>query len=306
MQRISLEPGKHAYSMSKYYTPIATVEPGETFMVETQDGPDGTIKSESDKPSEKLNFLHANPETGPIFIKGAEPGDTLVVEIKDIQPLIEYAVTFTVKGFGGLVGNSYTRLLNPPLEERVKLVRIKNGVVYWNDKIFFPYKPFYGCIGTAPVQQAIDCMSPGNHGGNMDCPHCGVGNNVYLPVRVPGAYLFLGDVMATQGQGELCGTCGEHPAVGTVRVDLIKGKSIEWPRVESDTHIMCIGSAKPMEDAARIAYYELVQWMASEFGFDPIEAYMVLSHIGECNIANMVDTLYSMVARCPKKYLVAK
>jgi len=188
----------------------------------------------------------------------------------------------------------------------VKLVRLKDRKVYWNDKISFPYQPFYGCIGTAPEQQAIDCMSPGNHGGNMDCSDCGVGNKVYLPVRVPGAYLFLGDVMATQGQGELCGTCGEHPAVGTVNVDLIKRKSIEWPRVESDTHIMCIGSAKPMEDAARIAYYELAQWMAQDYGFNPLEAYMLLSHIGECSVANMVDTLHSMVARCPKKYLLPK
>ena len=306
MQRISLKIGEHAYTMSKYYTPIATVEPGETFMVETQDGSNGTVTSEQDKPSEKLNFAHANPETGPIEVVGAEPGDTLVVKIEDIQPLTEYAATFLVQGFGGLVANSYTRLLNPPLEEKVRLVRIKDGKVHWNDKISFPYKPFYGCIGTAPEQQAIDCMAPGNHGGNMDCPDCGVGNKVYLPVRVSGAYLFLGDVMATQGQGELCGTCGEHSAVGTVTVDLIKHKPIEWPRVESDTHIMCIGSAKPMEDAARIAYYELVQWMARDYGFDPIEAYMLLSHIGECNVANMVDTLYSIVAKCPKKYLQAK
>lgn len=306
MQRISLRIGEHAYTMSKYYTPIATVKPGETFMVETQDGSNGTVTSEKDKPSEKLNFAHANPETGPIEVTGAEPGDTLAVKIEDIQPLTNYAFTFLVQSFGGLVANSYTRLLNPPLEEVVKLVRIKDGKCYWNDKISFPYKPFYGCIGTAPEQQAIDCMAPGNHGGNMDCPDCGVGNKVYLPVRVSGAYLFLGDVMASQGEGELCGTCGEHSAVGTITVDLIKHKPIEWPRVESNSHIMCIGSAKPMEDAARIAYYELVQWMAQDYGFDPIEAYMLLTHIGECSVANMVDTLYSIVARCPKEYLPTK
>ncbi len=101
MQRNSLRPGKHAYTMSRYYTPIATVEPSESFMVETQDGPDGTITSEQDKPSEKLNFAHVNPETGPIRGVGAEPGDTLTVKIKDIQPLNEYAATFIVQGFGG-------------------------------------------------------------------------------------------------------------------------------------------------------------------------------------------------------------
>ena len=137
----------------------------------------------------------------------------------------------------------------------------------------------------------------------MDAPDCCPGNKVYLPVWHDGAYLFLGDVMATQGDGEVCGTCGEHPAEGEITCNVIRDKSINWPRVESNDYIMTIGSARPMEDAARIAYCELIKWMVDDYGFDCADAYMLLSHIGKLRIANMVDTLYSVVAKCPKYVL---
>ncbi len=306
MQRIKIEPGKQVYTMSPFHEPRAYVEPGETFVVETKDGSDGTVTEPTDVPSEELRFPFNNPETGPIYVRGAEPGDTLVVEILDIKPLWNYALTFSLQRFGGLVGTMWTRMLHPPFEERVHKVEIKDGFCIWDENIRFPYLPFYGCIGTAPQITAMDCVGSGPHGGNMDVPDCCPGNKVYLPVKVEGAYLFLGDVMASQGDGELCGTCGEHEAVGTIRCDVIKGYTILWPRVESQEYIMCIGNARPMEDALRIAYAELIDWLQDDWGFDKVDAYLLLSHLGRVRVGNMVDTQYSLVAKFPKEYLPEK
>ena len=166
-----------------------------------------------------------------------------------------------------------------------------------------PWAPFFGTIGTAPHIEAISSLSPGMHGGNMDVPDVTEGNTVYLPVHHPGALFYVGDAHAAQGQGELCGVALEIAAKGAFTFDIIKGKAITWPRIESDDAIMVVGSAKPMEDAARIAYSQLVKWMVDDYGWDALDAYQVLTQAGGCYVGNMVDTVYSMVASCPKRYL---
>src|SRR5699024_7849301 len=127
----------------------------------------------------------------------------------------------------------------------------------------------------------------------------------YLPVSVPGAYFYTGDAHARQGDGELCGVALEISAKVTLKFELIKGKSIRWPRIESPEEIMAVGSARPMEDAARIAYAELIEWM-NELGWDKIEAYQALTQVGKLHVANMVDPNYSLVAKVNKKYLNIK
>ncbi|WP_207956306.1 acetamidase/formamidase family protein [Rubrobacter marinus] len=111
------------------------------------------------------------------------------------------------------------------------------------------------------------------------------------------------DCHARQGQGELCGVALEITAKVTVVFDVIKDKTIEWPRIESEDKIMVVGSARPMEDAARIANTELILWLEEEYGFDRLDAYQLLTQAGELYVGNMVDTTYSLVARCPKRYL---
>jgi acetamidase/formamidase len=138
----------------------------------------------------------------------------------------------------------------------------------------------------------------------MDVPDVKPGNSVYLPVRVPGAFFFTGDCHAGQGDGELCGVALEITAKVTVQFDLIKRKSIAWPRIESRDELMVVGSARPMEDAARIAYAELVGWL-EELGWDRWEAYEALTQIGRLCVGNMVDTYYSLVAKIEKRYAFA-
>ncbi len=131
------------------------------------------------------------------------------------------------------------------------------------------------------------------------CP----GNEIHFPVLVNGAHFFTGDAHAAQGDGEITGVACEIPAVVTLTFDLIKRKTISWPRVISDKEIMVVGSARPMEDAARIAWGALIDWMTGSYGFTKIEAYHLLGRVGTMRIGNMVDTNYSLVAKCPKMYL---
>jgi acetamidase/formamidase len=137
----------------------------------------------------------------------------------------------------------------------------------------------------------------------MDVPDVKPGNTVYLPVRVPGALFFTGDCHAGQGQGELCGVALEITARVTLTFDLIKQRPIAWPRIESSDELMTVGSARPMEDAARIAYTELIEWMI-ELGWDRLEAYEALTQIGDLYVGNMVDTYYSLVAKIRKEYAI--
>jgi acetamidase/formamidase len=303
MAREIRQPGEYQYVFGPFAEPIARVQPGETVIIHTIDAFGDLLTSEEQKPSSILG-PYLNPQTGPIFIEGAEPGDTLAVRIDNIEATRDWAVSCTVPYFGGLTSTNLTATLQPPLEERVwRYQRTASGGFAWKDRWEIPWAPFFGTIGTAPHIEAISSLAPGAHGGNMDVPDVTIGNTVYLPVHHPGALFFTGDAHAAQGQGELCGVALEIAARGTFTFDVIKGKAINWPRIESADAIMVVGSARPMEDAARIAYTELVNWLAADYGFDPLDAYQLLSQAGGLYVGNMVDTNYSLVAKCPKRYL---
>ncbi len=206
--------------------------------------------------------------------------------------------------FGGLVGTSQTAMLNAPLAEKVKKLRVDENGIYWSDTLTLPYEPFIGTIGTSPEIEAISSLQPDCHGGNMDLPNVGPGSVIYLPVNTAGGLLYLGDCHAIQGDGELCGVALEMPATVEVQVDLIKDMTIAWPRLEADNYIMTIGSARPLEDAARIAYRELVRWVDAETGMGEAEAYMLLTMCGKVRLGNMVDPKYTIGASVDRKYLV--
>ena len=295
-----------AWVIGPYQAPIAAVKPGETFQVTTLDAFANRIDSPGADLSKVIRLPYVNPCTGPIYVEGAEPGDTLSVRIEDIQITRGCAVSCIIPEFGGLCGTVFTRVLNEPLEQRILIQRItKRGIVH-DPRLKIPpipVEPFYGTIGTSPAVEAISTLSPGFHGGNMDAADVCPGNTVYLPVQVAGALLFIGDGHAAQGDAEVCGVAAEVPTVGTLTVDLIKGRAISTPRIENGEFLMSVGSARPMEDAARIAFYDLVTWLAADYGFDRIAAYQLCSQVARVRLANMVDILYSVVAKFPKRYL---
>ena len=293
------------FTIGPYSRPVLTVNPGDRIVVDTRDAFSGRIKTESDKPSEKIRLPFANPQNGPIVIEGAAPGDALAVHIEEMRPRGEQprGTCALIPEFGALTGSYYTATLNQPLPEIVRKILVDEKTVHWSDKVKLPYKPHIGTLSCSPEIDSISSLTPDNHGGNMDLPDMGPGTVTYLPVRVPGARLSIGDAHACQGDGEVCGVAVEHASTTTIRVDLIKGWTIEWPRLEAEDFIMAIGSTRPLEDAARIAYRELIRWMAADYGFDQLDAYMMLSQCGKVRLGNFVDPKYTVGAAVLKKYL---
>ena len=296
------EQGEYHYVYGPYANPVIHVEPGAVITVETHDAFEGKIKKTTDKPSKILNFPYLNPQNGPIYLEGAKKGDTLAVFIKSIKPRGKQPVgtTCLIPDFGGLVGTADTAMLNSPLPEKVKKLVIDKKGVHWSKKLTLPYEPFIGTIGTSPEIEAITSLQPDYYGGNMDVPDVATDTVIYLPINKDGAYLYLGDCHAAQGDGELCGVAIEHPTTTTIQVDLIKKWTISNPRLENDRFYMSIGSGRPMEDATRRAYKDLINWMVSDWGYDKLEAYFLLTQCGRVRLGNMVDPKYSIGASISK------
>ncbi|MFW6032017.1 MAG: acetamidase/formamidase family protein [Phycisphaeraceae bacterium] len=284
--------------------PLATLEPGESAVVHTLDCYSNRITSPESRPS-RIPETQINPLTGPIAVRGAQPGDALRVHIERVEPARDFAVTALVPHVGGLTVTERTAMLHDPLPERVRILPIEGDQIRFSERIRLPLTPFVGTIGTAPAVEAIHSLVPDRHGGNLDCPDVGPGHTLILPVQTEDALLSLGDAHATQGDGELTGVAAEMPARVHIRVELEPGNAPGWPRIESDTELMAIGAARPLEDAARIAWRELIDWLASDFGFDRLEAYQLLGQVGRMRLGNMVDPNYTMVARLEKRHLPA-
>lgn len=299
--------GRYHYTIGPYSDPVLHVEPGDRIEFWTQDCFEGRIRSERDKPSEILEMPYINPQCGPVMVAGAEKGDALAVYIESMRPRGENprGTCCMIPEFGGLTGTAYTATLNDPLPEIVRKIDLDEERVYWSERVSLPYRPHVGTISCSPEIDSINALTPDQHGGNMDMPDICPGHVVYLPVKVDGARLFLGDCHACQGEGEVCGVAVEYPSITTVRVDLVKGWTIAWPRVETPESIIAVGSARPLEDATRIAYRELVYWLVDDYGFDKWDAYMMLSQCGRAKLGNFVDPKYTIGAAVAKTYLAA-
>lgn len=298
MKRLGRE--KLSFTIGPFNEPRLRVKPGETIVVETEDAFIGMIRKPGDwKDNSKVPW--GNPVSGPIYVEGAEKGDTILVEVREIKPLIGQGAT-RVAALGILSGVvSPEQFLKTELSRKVWICPIKGEFVHWKEGMALPYKPMIGTIGTAPEGQAFSTGIAGPHGGNLDLTDVCPGNRLYLPVFVEGALLHIGDVHALQGDGELCGTAIEMPAESTITIDLVKGKSIGWPRIESDKYIMAVGVARPLEDAIRIAFSQLILWLEDEYGFDALDAYNLCTHVAEIGVGYYLQS--SVVARFPKKYL---
>jgi amidase len=287
--------------------------PGTTLITWTEDCYDGAVKSPNDVPSKVIPPGHDNPQTGPFYIDGAEPGDALAVHIIKLEPAREYAISSSFPGFGALTATSYTALLHEPLEETVwfyKVDKAKNTVRYQALKskhtVDLPMRPFLGCIGVAPAAEEVrSTIVPEAFGGNMDTWQACAGATVYLPVNVPGALFSIGDGHLVEGSGEIIGTAVESAMNVTLKIELIKDAHLSWPRFEDDNYIMSAGSYRPLEDAARIAYNDIVRWIAANYSMDLQDAYELVSQTADTDLTQMVDPNYTVVVKVPKKYLPA-
>lgn len=297
--------GTFHYVYGPYSEPVLRISPGDVVEVETLDAFGGAITSEEDLPSDVLNMPFVNPQNGPIAVTGAEKGDVLAVHIHSVLPRGPQpaGTTALIPSFGALVADA-SMMLNPAITERVKKMDVTEDGVRFSDRITLPFEPFIGTMGISPEIEAVSSLQPDYWGGNMDLPDVAPGAVVYFPVQRQDAHFFVGDCHGRQGDGELCGVAVEIPATVVLQIDLIKDWAIPGVRLETEDFIMSVGSARPMEDAARMAYRDLVRWMVEDYGFEESEAYFLATQAGKMRVGNMVDPKYTLGASMLKKYLV--
>jgi acetamidase/formamidase len=291
--------------------PIRRVKPGDVLELWTEDAFGGKVRGPDDIASRVLDFRFVNPQTGPFFVEGAEPGDTLAIHFVSIEPSRDWASSCTVPLFGSLSTTSRTALLHEPLAERVWIYEVDRGartVTYraaeGDHVAVLPLDPMHGTVGVAPAQfEARSSLVPDAHGGNMDTPEMRAGATCYLGVNVDGALFSIGDGHCRQGEGETCGVAVEAAMDTVIAIDLVKGRPTPWPRLESDTHVMSTGSSRPLEDAFRIAHADMIAWMGEEYGIESLDAYQLLTQVSESPVANVVDPNYTFVTKVAKTYL---
>ena len=291
--------------------PVRRLAPGTILETFTEDCFGGKVQSVDDLVSVVCSFPFLNPQTGPFYVEGAEPGDTLAVHFVSIEPARSWAVSTTVELFGALTSTHATATLQAPLPELVWIydVDTTNRSVIFNARrsehsVIMPMDPMHGTVGVAPANlEARSALTPGDFGGNMDTPEMRAGVTCYLGVNVSGALLSFGDGHCRQGEGESCGVAVESAMNTTVIVDVIKGVTTPWPRLETDTQLMSTGSARPLEDAFRISQVDMVQWAAELTGLDIMDAYQLVSQVGESPLANVCDSNYTCLTKVHKRYL---
>jgi amidase len=289
------------YTLGPAHPPVARVAPGAHLRIETELNL-GDVLHTIDEPFDQsmVNLPFVNPVTGPVYVEGATPASVLACHIGEME-LIPPGFTALVPGLGPFV--DWMRRRDFGVHSRV--VDVRGGDVLWDERTRIPVKPMVGTIGTSPLLEAISTIDNGPHGGNMDVQEIGPGATLYLPIEVDGALFYLGDCHAVQGDGELCGIGAIEIRTRTeVVLDLApRPEKMSWPRLETDDHIAAIASARPLEDAFRLAVEELVGWMETDYGFSVPDAVMLLGQVAEARCTQLVNPKYTYIAKIAKRYL---
>jgi len=298
----------HTFTPSRYYNtfsfahpPALRIKPGDRVVTKTVDasGVDWNGKQVAQGP---------NPQTGPFFVEGAEPGDMLVVTFARLE--LNRATAWS------------SSLLAPSAVDPASLLartdRDARRVTWLLDKarnvarldgpeiggIELRLRPMLGCVGVAPARkEAVATSTPGPFGGNMDYAGLNQGVKVMLPVNEPGALLFVGDGHALQGEGEIVGTGLETSMDVEFSVALVKKTSIAWPRLENDTHLMVLGSERPLLQAFQHATSEMHRWLSADYGLSERGAQILMGQAVEYEVANVVDPHFTVVAKIRKSIL---
>ncbi len=305
----ALHADTHRFVPTQFYNtysfahpPAPRIKPGDRVITTTLDA------SGADKDGTQL-APGPNPQTGPFFIEGAEPGDLLVVRIEKIETNRATAYSSSLLAAYAVDPASIgTRIDREPkrvtwqLDKATGMARLDNPEV--RPALALPLKPMLGCVGVAPARkEAIGTATPGAFGGNMDYAGLNAGTTVMLPVNEPGALLFIGDGHARQGEGEVVGTGLETSMDVEFTVDLVKKKTAAWPRLENDTYVMVAGSARPLLQALQHATTELQRWLVADYGFSERGAAAFMGQALEYEVANVVDPNFTVVAKVRKALL---
>ena len=292
MKRLSAGPLYYEYS--RHVEPRLRIAPGERIAVESEDAFSGQIRSDLDR-RDKSKMPYSNPQTGPIWIEGAEPGDALAVTIHEIKPTLGQCCTRTSDP------NQLAQWLGDDCPHGTHICPIRDGQIHWSGTLTIPYAPMLGCIGTAPNWGSPTTGPAGPHGGNMDIVEVCPGSTIFLPVFVPGGYLYLGDAHAAMGHGELSASGLEMPAESVITVNLLKDKRIPGPRIETADEVMTVTSGPPMERSAAQAFAQLILWMEADHGWNRWRAYDLLTHVARLSIGYY--GIGTVAAKIEKRYL---
>ena len=288
MQRIPREQARK-YAFDWRDEPLLRVRPGESFEIETWDASTGYFKTPADKaiPGRRPGFdrspPHANPIGGPVYLQGAQRGDTLVVTIEDIV-VADYS-WIAIGPKRGPLGES-TRWPELSGDYTTKIFRhtpgpsgtMRDGTVHFSERLSWPITPFIGTLGVAPDREVTTSLDgQGEWGGNLDIRDVCPGNRILLPIFHEGALFYLGDVHASQGDTEFTGTAAETQATVRVRLDLLKGQRVPWLRIDKPESMVSVYAYRPLEVAVETATINLIDWLVRDFGFTPTDAYCLVS-----------------------------
>jgi acetamidase/formamidase len=305
-------PEQYAYTFGGA-PPLRHVAPGTALRLWSEDAFGGVLRSPADKSTEKVDLHRVNAQTGPFYVEGAEPGDTLALHLVELEPARDWGASAAIPFFGGLTGTDRTALLTEALPDTTWIYELDRarGTVGFEAahsqlRVELPLAPMLGTVGVAPAGGEVrSSLVPDRFGGNMDTPQMRAGTTCFLGVNVEGALFSIGDGHYRQGEGEACGTAVEGAMTTTLIVELIKGAATAWPRLEDDECWMTVGSSRPLEDAWRIAHVELVRWFGELFGLHPMDAYQLSSQLVEAPVSNVVDANYSVTVKAAKALLPA-
>jgi amidase len=292
--KISID--NHIFSFSKENEPVLFVKSGDEIEIETMDCFANQIKTDADK-LETLNWDRVNPATGPIYIEEAQAGDTLKVTIKKIQ-IDGTAVVATGKDLG-VLGHKMESLYS-------KVLKIKDEKVVFNENINFPVNPMIGVIGVAPEEGSINCGTPGSHGGNMDTKLISEGSVLYLPVFTEGALFALGDLHAAMGDGEIGVSGVEVAGKVTVKLEVLKNKSITNPIVKTNDVTATIASAPTLDEAVTIATENMAKLLKESLSLSIEEIATLMSAVGNVQVCQVVDPEKTARFAIPNMILEAK
>ena len=291
--------------------PVLTVKSGEIVTIDTICGIPEMLErlgAATDDPIREMKEMYAKVKdrgpgphflTGPVAIEGSVPGDVLEVEIMDIRLRSPYAWMMIEPAAGVLPEEfPYLREKLVPLDTRSKTGEFGAG-------IRVPIRPFFGNLGVAPPLDRISSAPPAYNGGNMDNKWLVAGTKLYLPVQVPGALFSVGDGHAAQGDGEVCVTALETNLTGVFRFTVRKDKKLHWPRAETPTHIITMGLHESLDEAARRATKEMIDYLTTELGLSRDDAYMLTSAAVDLHVTQAVDGVKGVHATLPKSILGA-
>jgi acetamidase/formamidase len=302
MTRLIAKDGNLKYALSAHDAPIGEIAPGETVRVECEINCNAGIvtSTESKLTPQNVTFPFVNPATGPLTVSGAKAGQMLAVTIHEMD-LDSVGYTALWPGIG--MFPDWVRQKEFGIHTRA--MEVSNGVVHWDSQRKLPIQPMIGVLGVAPVHGAVLTVDNGPHGGNLDVQEIGPGNTICFPVAQDGAQLYVGDCHALQGDGECVGMgATQIGARVTLSVALHdKPPRMTWPRIETPTHIATLGCARPLEDAMRIAFEQMVYWLADEYGFTEETAYLFLGQIAEARCTQVVNPKYTYICKVARRHL---